>query len=134
MPSLAQQLISEEFRRSDSSDTEGRAAFRVCEKLRGPLSTFAGVAGYRALLSRALALAKAEVPWLSRLQVTPEGSILPSAELEGRLIREEANKGGTALVKHVIGLLITFIGETLTLRLIHEVWPKATFKNLHNGD
>jgi hypothetical protein len=27
----------------------------------------------------------------------------------------------------LIGLLFSFIGETLTLRLMHDVWPAASF-------
>ena len=38
------------------------AVFLVCEKLRPHLAMLMGNAGFRALLSRALALAKAEVP------------------------------------------------------------------------
>ena len=32
--------------------------------------------------------------------------------------------GLSAILAHVIGLLITFIGEDLALRLVHESWPE----------
>jgi hypothetical protein len=30
----------------------------------------------------------------------------------------------------LLGLLVAFIGETLTLRLVREVWPKAPLNEL----
>ena len=34
----------------------------------------------------------------------------------------EAVPSGAVLIAHLIGLMITFIGEALTLRLLHDVW------------
>jgi len=34
----------------------------------------------------------------------------------------EAAQSGGVLIAHLIGLMITFIGESLTLRLLHDVW------------
>ena len=101
---------------------------RVCEKLRGSLSTLAGVAGYRALISRALALAKTEVPSLGRLRVREDGS-LEAPDPAGRDM-DESQGGGTALVAQLLGLLVTFIGEALTLRLVRDVWPDAPVENI----
>ena len=53
---LAQEVI--EVKPSEKMD----ATFRVCGKLRESLSTLAGAAGYRSLISRALTLAKKEAP------------------------------------------------------------------------
>jgi hypothetical protein len=130
MKPIALQLIFQEFRAGDSSDSEGRAAFRVCEKLRGPLSRLTGVAGFRSLLSRALSLAKAKVPWLGKLQVRLDGSFEFTAETEAFLGKKEAADGGLALIAQVLELLGTFIGEALTLRLVKDIWPKAALKNL----
>lgn len=110
-------------------DSAARAAFRVCEKLRRPLSTMAGVAGFRSLLSRALVLAKADAPWLGGLPIKPDGSLEFSAEVEAQLRSEEAARGGVALITELVGLLIIFIGEALTLRLLHTVWPKVLLKD-----
>ena len=30
-----------------------------------------------------------------------------------------------AIIAHLLGLLVTFIGEPLTLRLVGEAWPDA---------
>jgi len=33
----------------------------------------------------------------------------------------------------LLGLLVTFVGEELTLRLVREVWPKLPLSNLDFG-
>jgi hypothetical protein len=40
-----------------------------------PLSTLAGVEGFRSLLARALTLAKAQVPSLAAVQVKADGTL-----------------------------------------------------------
>lgn len=133
MRPIAQRLIIEEWRPDNPSDSAGRAAFRVCEKLRRPLSTLAGVAGFRSLLSRALTLAKADAPWLAGLQIDAEGTLTFSAELEAQLDGSEAASAGKALIARLLGLLGIFIGEALTLRLLHDVWPKSALENSESG-
>lgn len=126
MRDLAHSLIAAERRGSGSPETDGRAAFRVCEKLRQSLSALTGAAGFRTLLMRALALAKAEVPWLAELKVGPRGSLsLPDA-FDKETGESEAARGGAALVAHLLELLATFIGEALTRRLIQQSWPTTT--------
>ena len=106
--------------------------FRVCEKLRRPLSDYAGAAGFRSLLSRALGLAKAEEPWLARLEIKPDGSIgISPARITAEM--SQAMRGSTLLVAKLLELLATFIGETLTLRLVHDIWPKAAIRASKSG-
>jgi hypothetical protein len=90
------------------------AVSRVCDKLRRLLTTLAGAAGFRSLLARALTLAKQESPVLGAWEVKSDGS------LQG--LNGEAAQLGVVLIAHLIGLVITFIGESLTLRLLHDVW------------
>ena len=71
---LAQRLIAYESAAGETSEPTKFAAFSVCETLRQPLCTLAGVAGFRSLLSRALTLARAEAPSLSAVQVAADGS------------------------------------------------------------
>ena len=91
------------------------AVTRVCDKLRRPFATLAGVAGFRSLLARALTLAKQESPDLGGWEVKSDGS------LEG--LNGEAAPSGAVLIAHLIGLMMTFIGESLTMQLVHDVWP-----------
>jgi hypothetical protein len=80
-----------------------------------------GAAGFRALISRALALADAEVVWLRELHVREDGSFEGLNELEAQANPEELSNGGIVLLARLLGLLVTFIGEDLTLLLLSNV-------------
>ena len=124
---LAQRLLASENAAGKTSESTEFAAFGVCERLRQPLITLAGVAGFRSLLSRALTLARAEAPGLSAVQVAADGSLKGLDELASQTDKEQARDGGAILIAQLLGLLLTFIGEGLTLRLIQDVWPEVAF-------
>jgi hypothetical protein len=124
---LAQRLLTYEAVAGKNSETTESAAFRVCAKLRRPLITLAGVAGFRSLLSRALTLARAEAPSLSAVQIAADGSLQGLDELEPQIDKDQAREGGAILIAQLIGLLLTFIGEGLTLSMVQAVWPEAAF-------
>jgi hypothetical protein len=124
---LAQRLLTFEAVAGENSEPAESAAFRVCAKLRRPLITLAGVAGFRSLLSRALTLARAEAPSLSAVQVAADGSLKGLSELEVQIDKEPARDEGAILIAQLLGLLLTFIGEGLTLRLVQDAWPEAVF-------
>jgi hypothetical protein len=111
---IAQHLIAFEARNSNRA--AGPGALQVCEKLRRPLSRLAGVAGYRALLMRALFLARRESDALAAVRITEDGS------LEG-LTCSATEPEGTLLVAELLGLLVTFRGEDNMLRILNEIWP-----------
>jgi hypothetical protein len=123
---LAQRLLAYEAVAGGNSELTESAAFRVCAKLRRPLITLAGVAGFRSLLSRALTLAKAEAPSLSAVQVAADGSLKGLDELASQTDKEQARDEAAILIAQLLGLLLTFIGEGLTLRLIQNEWPEPT--------
>ena len=133
MRELAERLISYEARGRKKSDRENSAAFAVCEKLRPHLTTVIGTAGFRTLLSRALTLATEHVPWLSAIQVKPDGSLAGWEELRPQLAPEEIAEGRVALLAQLLGLLVAFIGENLTLRLLREVWPQLPVNESESG-
>jgi len=124
---LAQRLLTYEAVAGENSEPAESAAFRVCARLRRPLITLAGVAGFRSLLSRALTLARAEAPSLSAVQIAADGSLQGLDELAPQINKEQARDGGTILIAQLLGLLLTFIGEGLTLRLVQDAWPEAAF-------
>jgi hypothetical protein len=115
---LARRLLSFESTAENLSDANTFAALIVSEKLRRPLSTLAGTAGFRSLLMRALTLAKREAEVLDGVQVKEDGS------LEG--LNGEETEAGVVLIAHLVGLLETFIGESLTLRLLNDIWPNLS--------
>jgi hypothetical protein len=112
---LIQRLLVHEGAETGPSMENIHAVSRVCDKLRRPFATLAGIAGFRSLLARALTMAKQESPDLRGWEVKPDGS------LEG--LNSEAVQSGAVLIANLIGLMITFIGEALTLRLLQDVWP-----------
>ena len=126
MRNLARRLLALEATPGATGAREaGHEAVRVCEKLRISLTRLAGADGFAALLRRTLALSRAEVPALSRITVEPDCAM---DGLEA-LASEEADGGAAAagaLTAHLLGLLVTFIGEPLTLRLVREAWPDAS--------
>jgi hypothetical protein len=130
MRDLSQCLIAYETRRNKSSKTKTPAACLVGEKLRPHLAALLGNAGFRALLSRALALANTDIPWLRAVHVKADGSFEGLDELEAQVDPEEIFEGCVVLLAQLLGLLVAFIGENLTLRLVREVWPKLSLKDL----
>ena len=130
---LARRLIVFEAVRANSPDAPVDAAMLVIAELRLRLVKLAGVEGFRSLLSRALTLAKAEIPSLKMVQVGADGSL---EGFEGIVGSEEvgaATRAGTALVAHLLELLVTFIGAPLTLRLVRDKWPDASMDGAESG-
>ena len=125
---LAQSLLTYEAVAGENSEPTESAAFRVCAKLRRPLIALAGIAGFRSLLSRALMLARARAPSLSAVLVAADGSLQGLDELGPQIDKEQAREGGAILIAQLIELLLTFIGEGLTLRMVQDVWPEASFE------
>lgn len=116
-----------------SSEKEASLAFRVCDKLRRPLSKLMGLTAFCALLSRALALGKAEASCLGAIQVAAEGALTGLAEMKAEC-PEEAAEGEVTLIAHLIGLLVSFIGKGLTVSLVREIWPDVSFSDRKPGE
>lgn len=129
MRDFAGNLIVHEANGHRRSRTKTGAALRVCEKLRPPLTTLMGHAGFQAVLSRALALASAEQPVLRRAHVRPDGTLAgldePQAQVSPRTFTEEE----VVLVAQLLGLLAALIGEELSRRIVSQTWP-----DLHHTD
>lgn len=89
-----------------------------------------GSTGFHALLSRALAVARAEAPGLRAVQIKPDGTLAFLDEPGARANPDEL-AGGAELVAQLIGLLQAFIGESLTLRMLRNVWPKLSLNDIH---
>jgi hypothetical protein len=130
---FAQRLIDHETR-SNSSATKTAAACVVCDKLRPHLATLMGTSGFRVLLSRAMALSNAEASWLRAVRIKTDGSLEGFDEPAAQVDPEEFAEGIVVLVTQLLGLLVAFIGENLTVHLVREVWPKMPLPNLHSGD
>lgn len=122
---FARKLLAQETDAGAPLEPGMYATLRAAEKLRLHLGKLVGVSGYQALLARALALARAEAPWLDAVQVKADGSLDGFVETALKQNPEEATDGGAILLAQLLGLLITLIGETLTLRLVADIWQEA---------
>jgi hypothetical protein len=125
---LALRLLAYEGIAGKTSEPTELAAFGVCERLRQPLITLAGVAGFRSLLSRALTLARAEAPCLSAVQVAADGSLQGLDELRPQVDADQAREAGIILITQLLGLLVRVVGEAMTLQLVtSEILPDFRF-------
>ena len=127
MRDFASRLMAYETTGNQSSP----AAFRVCEKLRPQLANLMGNAGFHALLARALALANPHVPWLHAVRLKADGSLQGLDEPQPPVEPEKMDEGGVVLVSQLLSLLVAFIGEDLTLRMVREVWHKVPPNDLN---
>ena len=129
---LAKRLLAYEAVPSEVSEATERAFFRVYEKLRRPLCALAGVDGFQSLASRALTLAQSEAPILRVVQITADGYLQGTSEvdlqLDGHETGEWRNHSHCPVARRYSSL---FIGEGLTLQLVQDVWPEAA---LDDGD
>lgn len=94
------------------------------------LSTLLGTAGFQALLSRAVTLAKADVPGLAALEIATDGSLDGLSLDEHSDGKRPFSDGEVIFVAHFLGLLLTFLGEALMLRLVNDAWPKLSLTDL----
>jgi hypothetical protein len=125
MRDLARRLLAATRAASPAARPGGGALHQhevvaICEALRITLTKFAGEDGVSALLRRALSLAAVDMPELQSVRLGA------NCAMEG-LEEGTAGKGGedaaVALAAHLLDLLVMFIGEPLTLQLVHESWP-----------
>jgi hypothetical protein len=125
---LAQRLLANENAAGKTSESMEFAAIGVCKRLRQPLITLAGAAGFRSLLSRALTLARAEAPSLSAVQVAADGSLQGLGELRPRVDADQAREAEIILITQLLGLLVRVVGEAMTLQLVtSEILPDFRF-------
>ena len=82
MRDLAQRLLSYEASAGNTSEPVESTTLRVYQKLRQSLGELAGSAGFHALASRALTLARSEVPSLSEVQVGTDGNLEGMSAIE----------------------------------------------------
>lgn len=123
---LARRLLALEAAIPAETDAHAHETVRVCEKLRITLTRFAGADGFTALLRRALALSQADVPALRNVKVNTDGNLEGLEDLVAGA-GAAGIEAATAIAAHLLGLLVIFIGEALTLRLVRDAWPDASF-------
>jgi hypothetical protein len=125
---LARKLVAHEADASATALQTESATVRVYERLRRQLGAPVGADDFQVLASRALALAKSESPRLSAVQITANGDLRGLGEVESQMDSNEEGEGGILLIAHLLGLFLTFLGETTTLHLIEDLRLQADIK------
>jgi hypothetical protein len=103
------------------------AARRAYDELARVVVPLIGQGGVDALTGRALHLVQREYPWLLNTR-EPERTEGPFAQIISCLERQDpavAVEAAGAVFATFTGLLDTFIGEPLTVRLLRKAWPDA---------
>jgi hypothetical protein len=134
---LAQRLLIYEADGCNTPEPGQSATLRVYEKLRRRLSELAGTAGFQSLASRALTLARSEYPSLGAVRVAANGNLEGMSTIEPpiNMEKDRVHEVGVILISRLLGLLLIFLGESLTMNLVRDVWPDVALDdgNPQNG-
>ena len=147
MLDLVRRLLIHEAAESQDQDSLIEAAERVSEELRAHLSKRIGQEGFRMILARSLVLTTAQFPHLSAVRVGADGTLIglreaishaqeaqdkeaQDKEAQDKEAQGVTIEGAVALVAQLLALLISFIGERLTLRLLSAVQPKFAWDDV----
>ena len=108
-------------------------AVLVIETLRTSLTKFAGFEGFASLLRRALLLASADVPSLKDVKIAADGRLEGFEQLvAGKGTGAAGDAAAVAITAHLLWLLVTFIGEPLTLTVVREAWSDNSLDECHS--
>lgn len=113
-PKLVRQLLAYESSPQSASLSDKPASVEVCDNIRAAFAPLIGGAAFRARLGRALNLAKRDSADRQVVTINDKGY------LEG--LSTDGADAGETVVAALLSLLVTFIGETLTLRLLCDLW------------
>jgi hypothetical protein len=127
---LALKVLAKHAGTAAGSEALAAAARRAYDDLAQASAPLIGQVGVDALTGRALHLAQREYPWLVNTPGTPppEQSEGPFTQVIVCLERQDpavATEAAGAVFATLAGLLVTFIGEALTARLLRQAWPEA---------
>lgn len=111
------------------SDDPVPALSQALDALRPQLVPLVGGDGYRALISRALSLAKREHPDLSLQHVNSEASLLVLADAVQSEQPEELEAACCAVLTSLFSLLTSFLGVELTRQIVSAAWPHLAVRD-----
>jgi hypothetical protein len=102
------------------------AAQRACLKFGQRLGMLFTPVGSAALVSRAIHLARTNFPSFTEQRTARTVEILTQRLRASGIggTSNSADVGLSAVFATLIALVMSFIGEDLTMRLLHDVWPE----------
>lgn len=124
---LAVRVLVQAAGPAPNAESVAAATRRSIDALTRVLAPLIGRVGIDALGARAVHLAQREFPWLAKTgdAAEAEGTLLP---VSGCLAHQEpalAVQAAAAVLARFAGLLVTMIGEPLTMRLLRQAWPEG---------
>jgi hypothetical protein len=99
------------------------SAFTICHKLRPLLESLMGVAGYLALVTRALARAQKKASELRGIMINSAGDLEPLPEKVSIISSIPNAEANVVIITELLCLMNAFIGLNLLLQLVRELWP-----------
>jgi len=131
---LAHALLLHEADQKPEPEELWMAIEHIYAKLQRRLAELVGQTGFVALFSRALHLARRETPVLAGISIDPR---LPN-QLQGSQEFALAHPDDVItsfgrVVAHFIWLLVTFVGEQLSMNLISDIWPQLNYDATAHG-
>jgi hypothetical protein len=124
---LALKVLGQHAGSSAGAEAIAVTARRAYDDLAHVSTALIGQVGVDALTDRALHLAQREYSWLADARApaqpdAPFARVIVSLEGQPPAI---ATEGAVAVFARFAGLLVTFIGEPLTVGLLRKAWPMA---------
>lgn len=116
MRQLAQAMFDSVAGEKSVPQKGGGASAHVWKRMQLALTRFAGADGFTALFRRALSLASIDGPPLEGVKIGPDGLISG--------IDSISDAQSVALATCLLEMLVTLIGERLTLHLVSDAWPE----------
>jgi hypothetical protein len=125
---LARRIAEQEAGGSPDPAAAAAAAETACRRLKDHLIDLLASGGVTALLRRALQLAQREQPVLAGVTVSGESGACFTGLAESLVAStdEAATVAATAILTHVLDLLVMLLGEELGMKPIRKLWPQAT--------
>ena len=124
---LALKVLAQYAGSTAGSEALAAAARHAYDDLARVSAPLIGQVGVEALTRRALHLAQREYPWLAQTHELEQAE-RPFTQVIACLERQDpavAIEAAGAVFATFTGLLVTFIGEPLTARLLRQAWPDA---------
>ena len=124
---LALRVLADQAGPAPGADDFAAATQRAYDDFARVSAQLIGQAGVDALTGRALHLAEQEYPWLVQRRQT-ERAEGPFAQVTVCLKRQDpavASEAAGTVFAALAGLLVTLIGESLTMQLLRKAWPHS---------
>jgi hypothetical protein len=123
---LAQWLIRREMCDAGESPSETESARRACRKFGERLALLVTPAGSEALIARAIHVARTDFPVFDQQRTARTVEVLTQrlrASTNG-VESSQARDDLSVVFATLVALVISFIGEDVTMRLLLDVWPE----------